>query len=110
MMVERQCLSITLVMPDRAANLKSLSKAVKKQVADQSRNNGNNQIRDRKDIFNGESQTLPPAICTSKFPHQKIGIEQEDYKTDLYERLQSRRQFSRLFRIRCHQLTIAKSS
>jgi len=80
-------------------NLNPLPKVVKNQVAEQAGNDGGNQIRDRKDIFNGESQTLSPAICTSKFPHQKIGIEQEDYETDFNQRLPSRCQLVRLFRI-----------
>jgi hypothetical protein len=61
-------------------------RSIKDHVAHQSGNDGNSQIGDRKNIFNGESPGFSPATCTTEFPHQEIGIEQKDYETDLNDR------------------------
>lgn len=88
-----------------------LSKVVKTQVTEQAGNDGNGEISGRENIFKSESQALPLAICTSELAHQKIGIEQEDYETDLNYRLPCGCQPFRLFRIiRNHRLTIAKAT
>jgi hypothetical protein len=53
-------------------NLNSLAKEFKNYVADQSGNDGNNEIGGRENIINGENQALSLAIATSKLPHQKV--------------------------------------
>jgi len=52
--------------------LNSLAKKFKNYVADQSGYNSNHEIRDCKNILNGESQALSVAIASTKFPHQKV--------------------------------------
>jgi hypothetical protein len=52
----------------RTVNLKPLPKVVKTQVAEQAGNDGNNQIRDRKDIFNGEAKLFPRPFAQPNSP------------------------------------------
>ena len=83
-------------------NLKLLPKIFKHYLAEQSGNDGNCGIRDGENIFDAEHQALSVANRTSKFPHQKIGIEQKDYETDLNNCPPDRCQLSALSRIRGH--------
>jgi len=93
----------------KVAKLNFLAKVLKNYIADQCGNDRNREIGGCKNISNGKSQALSLLICMSKFPHQEIGIKQEDYETDLNDCSPKRGQLSRVFRIRIHGLTIAKS-
>ena len=53
-------------------NLETLSKVIENQEPEQTRNDRNDEIGDREDIFKGESQALPPAIRVSKFPINRL--------------------------------------
>jgi hypothetical protein len=53
-------------------SLNSLAKVFKNYIANQSGNDGNNEIGGRENIFNGDDQALSLAIAASKLPHQKV--------------------------------------
>jgi hypothetical protein len=59
---------------DRALEegLNLISKIFKNHVANQSGNDGNNEIGDRENVFYGENQALSLVIGMSKLPHQKV--------------------------------------
>jgi len=46
-------------------------------------NHGDGEIRNRKDIAEGEDQSLPVSIGHGEFSHQKIRIKEKDDKRDL---------------------------
>src|SRR5713101_5959324 len=93
----------------KVANLKFLPEVLKNDIADQCGNDRNCEVGGCKNIFKGKNQGLSLLICMRKLPHQKIGIKQEDYETDLNDRPPKRGQLSGVFRVRIHRLTIAKS-
>jgi len=74
----------------------------KNHVANQRGNDGNHEIGERENIFNCESQTLSPAICVRKFPHEKVGIEEEAYESNFDDRPPDRGGLPRLSGSRCH--------
>jgi hypothetical protein len=80
-------------------NLEFLSKVFKNHVAKHCANDRNREICGREDLLNGECQALSVAICTRKLPHQKIGVEQEDYETDFNAKPPNRSELSGLFRV-----------
>jgi hypothetical protein len=97
------------MLPGFDASLNFLSKIFKNYVANQSGNDGNSEISKGEDIPDGESQPFSLTVCISKFTHQEVGIEQEDYETNFNQGPPNRGQFSGLFRIRSHLLTIARN-
>jgi len=62
--------------------LEFLPQIFENYVTAQCANDGNYEVGAREDLLNRECQGLSVAIRTRKLPHQKIGIEQEDYETD----------------------------
>jgi hypothetical protein len=60
------------------------SEKFENEITDDRRDHSNCRIDLSKNIFDGPSQTPSPTHTRArKFPHQKIGIKEEDYKTDL---------------------------
>jgi hypothetical protein len=85
------------------ARLDLLSKKLDNDVTNQSGNDSDGEICGGEDISDAESQAFSLTICKSKFPHEKVGIEQEDYEANLDHRPPYRGQFSGLFIIGSHR-------
>ena len=61
-----------------------LPKKFKNEISDERSGHGNGKIDLGKNIFDSPSQAPSPLHTRArKFPHQQIGIKEEDYKTDL---------------------------
>ncbi|MGA3264993.1 MAG: hypothetical protein ABSC47_13230 [Terracidiphilus sp.] len=56
---------------------------MKDPMSNQRGNHGDGEIRDRKDIAEGEGQGFPVSIGHREFSHQEIGIKEKDDKRDL---------------------------
>ena len=52
-------------------------------MSNQRGNHGDREIRDRKNIAEGEGQSFPLSVGPSELSHQKICIKEEDDKRDL---------------------------
>jgi hypothetical protein len=73
-----------MVLDSLKSNLKLLSKVFDHPIANQCGNDGDDEIRDSEDVSNREDQALAvSAIRPRKLSHQEIGIEQENYESDL---------------------------
>ena len=46
-------------------------------------NQGDGEVRSRKDIAEGEGQRLPLSVGPVELSHQQVCIKEEDYKRDL---------------------------
>jgi len=55
----------------------------KNQISNESGNYCNHKIFHGKNIFNSKKQSLTTLICTSKFPHQKVGIKKDNDEPNL---------------------------
>jgi hypothetical protein len=67
-------------------SLELFPKIFKDHVADQRANDGDDKIRDGKDIGNSRKQALPLRVTVSKIPHQKVGIEKKYNEAHLNQR------------------------
>jgi hypothetical protein len=82
-----------------------LSQVFENYVADECRNDGDNKVLDRKNIFHGKNQGLSALICAGEFPHQEVGIEKDNDETHLNDCSPNRSQLSRIFLVvHCTQL------
>jgi len=82
--------------------LQFLSQMFKHDVADEGRNERNNEIRLRQDVVEGVRQRLALTVGDGEFAHEKVGIEEEDDECNLNHRAQKRLQESAAGGIRGH--------
>ena len=67
----------------RPAFLQPLSQGMKDGMSNQRGNHGDREIRDRKNIAQGEGQSFPMSVGPSELSHQEICIKEEDDERDL---------------------------
>ena len=67
-----------VLLESRSSTSKLSSEVFEHDIPDHRGNRGDEEVHARKDIVQGERQTLPMNTCDSKFSHQKIGIEKKD--------------------------------
>ena len=65
------------------AILQQFAKVMNHAMANQRGNQGDREIRERKNIAAGKDQSFPLSIGRGKFSHQQVGIKEEDNKRNL---------------------------
>ena len=93
----------------RHSSLQLLSKIFEDDVTEDARHHSDDQIRQRKNIFDGKRKTLAVAIGPSELPHQKVGVKQKNDKSDLNGDFPFPLQFFWLIGVHWHSATIANT-
>jgi hypothetical protein len=93
----------------RHSSLQLLAKVFKDNVTKDARHHSDNQVRQRKNIFDGESKTLAVTIGPSELTHQKVGVKQKNDESDLDDNFPFALQFFWLIGVSWHSATIANA-